>query len=48
MNDPRQQLLFNYMDPEYDVNWDDMEGDDYNDVLFTNEYDAYLDSLTDE
>jgi hypothetical protein len=51
MQDPKQQWLFNYMDPEYDVSWDDMETDDYNDMWFQQqsaEYEAYLDSLDSE
>lgn len=50
MQDPKQMYLFNYMDPDYDVSWDDMETDDYNDMWFQQydaEYEAYLDSLSD-
>ena len=49
MNDPKQLYLFNYMDPSYDVNWDDMESCEYDELLslsqFDAEYEAYLDSL---
>jgi len=51
MQEPKQQWLFNYMDPEYDVSYDDMESDDYDDYIasqFDAEYNAYLDSLEDE
>lgn len=51
MNEPKQMYLFNYMDPEYDVSYDDMESDDYNDMWFSQhdaEYEAYLDSLETE
>ena len=52
MNDPKQLYLFNYMDPDYDVNWDDMESAEYDELLssttlFPAEYDAYIDSLSD-
>ena len=49
MEDPKQLYLFNYMDPDYDVNWDDMESAEYDELLslsnLSAEYDAYLDSL---
>jgi hypothetical protein len=49
MQEPKQLYLFNYMDPEYDVNYDDMESTDYDTMLsiseFNAEYEAYLDSL---
>ena len=49
MQDPKQLYLFNYMDPDYDVNWDDMESAEYDELLslsnLSAEYDAYLDSL---
>jgi polyphosphate kinase 2 (PPK2 family) len=49
MQDPKQQWLFNYMDPDYDINWDDMESAGYDELLSSStlsaEYDAYLDSL---
>ena len=52
MNDPKQLYLFNYMDPDYDVNWDDMESAEYDELLassqFCAEYDAYIDSLVTE
>ena len=48
MLEPKQLSLFNYMDPEYD----DMDSSDYDDIQslsqFNAEYEAYLDSLTDE
>lgn len=48
MTDPKQQYLFNYMNPEYD----DMESSDYDDMQdlsqFNAEYEAYLDSLANE
>lgn len=51
MEDPKQLYLFNYMDPDYDVNWDDMESAEYDELLsssqFCAEYDAYIDSLSD-
>lgn len=57
MQDPKQLYLFNYMDPDYDVNWDDMESAEYDELLssshidslseFCAEYDAYIDSLSD-
>ncbi len=52
MQEPKQQYLFNFMDPEYDVSWDDMETDDYNSMWSLAEqdaeYEAYLDSLETE
>ena len=53
MQDPKQLYLFNYMDPDYDVNWDDMESAEYDELLssttlFPAEYDAYIDSLETE
>jgi len=52
MQEPKQEWLFNYMDPDYDVSWDDMETDDYNDMWSLAEqdaeYEAYLDSLETE
>ena len=52
MQDPKQLYLFNYMDPQYDVSYDDMETDDY-DAMWSlaeqdSEYEAYLDSLETE
>ena len=52
MQDPKQLYLFNYMDPQYDVSYDDMETDDY-DAMWSlaeqdAEYEAYLDSLVTE
>jgi len=52
MQDPKQLYLFNYMDPQYDVSYDDMETDDY-DAMWSlaeqdAEYEAYLDSLETE
>ena len=51
MEDPKQLYLFNYMDPDYDVNWDDMESTEYDELLSLSdlgaEYDAYIDSLSD-
>ena len=51
MEDPKQLYLFNYMDPDYDVNWDDMESAEYDELLsssqFCAEYNAYIDSLSD-
>lgn len=52
MQEPKQEWLFNYMDPDYDVSYDDMETDDY-DAMWSlaeqdAEYEAYLDSLETE
>jgi len=52
MQEPKQEWLFNYMDPAYDVSYDDMETDDY-DAMWSltdqdAEYEAYLDSLITE
>ena len=49
MNDPKQLYLFNYMDPDYDVNWDDMESCEYDDLLSSHEldqaYEAFQESI---
>lgn len=46
--EPKQLWLFNYMDSDYDIagdyNLDDMESDAFE---FSDEYNAYLDSLDD-
>ena len=52
MQEPKQLCLFNYIDPDYDVSYDDMETDDY-DAMWSladqdAEYEAYLDSLITE
>lgn len=49
---PKQEWLFNYMDPAYDSSYDDMDSDDY-DTMWSladqdAEYEAYLDSLETE
>ena len=52
MQEPKQLCLFNYMDPDYDVSYDDMETDDYDSMWSLAdqdaEYEAYLDSIVTE
>lgn len=49
---PKQEWLFNYMDPAYDSSYDDMDSDDYDSMWSLAEqdaeYEAYLDSLETE